>query len=33
MPADASATEFVLAFGFAGLVLSVVVMALRKKLE
>ena len=33
MPPGASATEFVLRFGFVGLVFSVVVMVLRKKLE
>ena len=33
MPAGASSTEFVLVFGFAGLVLSVVVMKLRQMLE
>jgi len=33
MPSGASSTEFVLVFGFAGLVLSVVVMVLRKKME
>jgi hydrogenase/urease accessory protein HupE len=33
MPAGASPTEFVLGFGFIGLVLSIVVMVLRKKME
>lgn len=33
MPAGASSTEFVLVFGFVGLVLSVVVMVLRNKME
>ena len=33
MPSGAPSTEFVMTFGFIGLVLSVVVMVLRKKME